>query len=96
MKTKRLLILFTALIMLFSIPTLAANDAYPVTVSNYNQEVTLEKEPERVVILTINSAEILAALGKTGNIIGIAKGHNDTGYTARISGCAKDYPTPSR
>lgn len=95
MKTKRLLILCTALIMLLSVSALAVQDAYPVTVSNYNQEVTLEKEPERVVILTINSAEILAALGKTDNIIGIAKGHNDVqDILPEYQDALKDLPYP--
>lgn len=95
MTKKRLLILCTALSMLFSIPALAAQSSYPVTLGNYNQEITLEKEPERVVILTINSAEILAALGKTDNIIGIAKGHNDVqDVLPKYQEVLKDKPYP--
>ncbi len=51
-------------------------DYQPVTLENFNRTVEFTKKPERVVILTLNSAEIVAALGEADSIVGIARNAN--------------------
>lgn len=48
----------------------------PVTIENYNREVTFEEKPEKIVALTLNSAEIIAALGEADSIVAIQAGSN--------------------
>lgn len=55
----------------------AVNTAYePVSVDNFNQVTEYAEKPERVVALTLNSAEILAALGEADRLVGIAVNNN--------------------
>ena len=48
----------------------------PVSVENFNQVTEYTGKPERVVALTLNSAEILAALGEEDCLVGIAVNNN--------------------
>lgn len=53
------------------------SDVYtPVTIDNFNRTVEFTKKPEKVVVLTLNSAEIVAALGEADSIVGIARNAN--------------------
>lgn len=55
----------------------AVSTAYaPVSVENFNQMTEYTKKPEQVVALTLNSAEILAALGEADRLVGIAVNNN--------------------
>ena len=55
----------------------AVSTAYePVTVENFDQVTEYTEKPERVVALTLNSAEILAALGEADRLVGIAVNNN--------------------
>ncbi|MCR5321515.1 MAG: ABC transporter substrate-binding protein [Lachnospiraceae bacterium] len=47
-----------------------------VTIENYNQTTEYEKKPEQVVCLSLNSAEIIAALGEANSIIAVQTGNN--------------------
>ncbi len=49
----------------------------PVEIENFDQTISFEKKPEHVVVLTLNSAEIIAALGEADSIVGIAKNANE-------------------
>lgn len=52
-------------------------DVYtPVTIDNYNRTVEFKEKPGKIVVLTLNSAEIIAALGEADTIIGIARNAN--------------------
>ena len=54
-----------------------ASDHYiETTIENYDRTVKFTKKPERVTVLTLNSAEILAALGEAESIVGIARNAN--------------------
>lgn len=48
----------------------------PVTIDNYNITTTYDKKPEKVVCLSLNSAEIIAALGEAESIAAIQNGNN--------------------
>ncbi len=48
----------------------------PVSIENYNRTVEFKEKPEKVVVLTLNSAEILAALGEADSIVAIARNAN--------------------
>lgn len=50
--------------------TAAADDYYPVTVSNYDRDVTVESRPEAVLTLGPNCTELFAALGLGDLVIG--------------------------
>lgn len=43
---------------------------YPVTVENYDREITIESEPQRVLTLGPNCTELFAALGLGDKVIG--------------------------
>lgn len=47
-----------------------------VTIENFNHSVEIEEKPENVVLLTLNSAEMLAALGEAESIVGISRNNN--------------------
>ena len=60
-----------------SVEETSVTDAYaPFELTNYNMTTTFEKKPERVVCLSLNSAEIIAALGEADSIIGVQTGNN--------------------
>lgn len=54
----------------------ADGEYVPVTIENYNRTVEFTEKPERVVVLTLNSAEIVAALGEADSIVAIARNCN--------------------
>jgi len=52
-------------------------EAYqPVSIENFDRTVEFPEKPERIVVLTLNSAEIVAALGEADLIVGIAQNNN--------------------
>ena len=52
-------------------------EAYqPVSIENFDRTVEFTEKPERIVVLTLNSAEIVAALGEADIIVGIAQNNN--------------------
>lgn len=57
-------------------PTNTPDEYEAVTIDNFDRTVEFTKKPERVVVLTLNSAEILAALGEADAIVGIARNAN--------------------
>lgn len=48
----------------------ASAEGYPVTVQNYDREVTVDKKPEKVLTLGPNCTELFAALGLGDVVIG--------------------------
>ncbi|MDR0935680.1 MAG: ABC transporter substrate-binding protein [Oscillospiraceae bacterium] len=56
-----------------------ANSAYPMTFDNYGREVTVTAEPQRVLALGPNTAELLVALGLGGRIIGTSLRNHSRG-----------------
>lgn len=48
----------------------------PVTIENFDQVTEYTEKPEKIVTLTLNSAEIIAALGEADSIVGIAQNNN--------------------
>ncbi len=48
----------------------ASTEGYPVTVKNYDREVTVDKKPEKVLTLGPNCTELFAALGLGDLVIG--------------------------
>ena len=48
----------------------------PVTIDNYNITTVYDKKPEKVVCLSLNSAEIIAALGEADSLAAIQNGNN--------------------
>lgn len=48
----------------------ASAEGYPVTVKNYDREVTVDKKPEKVLTLGPNCTELFAALGLGDLVIG--------------------------
>lgn len=48
----------------------------PFSIENFDRTVEFTQKPERVVVLTLNSAEIVAALGEADLIVGIAQNNN--------------------
>ena len=48
-----------------------------VTIDNYNLTTEYDKKPENVVCLSLNSAEIIAALGEADSIVAIQTGNNN-------------------
>lgn len=48
----------------------ASTEGYPVTVKNYDREVTVDKRPEKVLTLGPNCTELFAALGLGDLVIG--------------------------
>lgn len=74
-----LVVVAMILTMLAGMSLTAANAeaAYePVTIENFNRTVTFTHKPEKVVVLTLNSAEILVAIGEADTIVGIARNAN--------------------
>lgn len=53
-----------------------SDDYYPVSIENFNQTTEYAQMPDKVVALTLNSAELLAALGLTDILTGIARNNN--------------------
>ncbi|MCR4758541.1 MAG: ABC transporter substrate-binding protein [Butyrivibrio sp.] len=47
-----------------------------VTIDNYNLTTTYSQKPEKVVCLSLNSAEIIAALGEADSVMAIQNGNN--------------------
>ncbi|MGN0350928.1 MAG: ABC transporter substrate-binding protein [Roseburia sp.] len=47
-----------------------------VTIENYNMETTYEEKPQNVVTLSLNSAEIIAALGEADSICAVQTNNN--------------------
>ena len=47
-----------------------------VTIENYNLSTEYTEKPDSVICLTLNSAEMLAALGEADSIIGVAQNFN--------------------
>lgn len=52
-------------------------DYEAVTIDNYNLTTEYDKKPERVVCLSLNSAEIIAALGEADSIVAVQTGNNN-------------------
>ncbi len=48
-----------------------------VTIDNYNLTTEYDKKPEKVVCLSLNSAEIIAALGEADSIVAVQTGNNN-------------------
>lgn len=48
----------------------------PVSIENFERTIEFAKKPERIVALTLNTAEIIAALGHADLIVGIARNNN--------------------
>lgn len=48
----------------------------PVTIENFDRTVEFTEKPQKVVVLTLNSAEMIAALGEAETITAIAHGNN--------------------
>lgn len=48
----------------------------PVTINNYDLETTYETKPKSIITLSLNSAEIIAALGEADLICAIQTGNN--------------------
>jgi iron complex transport system substrate-binding protein len=55
------------------------DSAYPLTFDNYGREVTITAEPERVLALGPNTAELLVALGLGDRIIGTSLRNHSRG-----------------
>lgn len=47
-----------------------------VTIENFDRTVEFTEKPQRIVVLTLNSAEIVAALGEADNIVAISRNNN--------------------
>ena len=59
----------------------ATQEGYPVTVKNYNREVTVNKRPEKVLTLGPNCTELFVALGLQDYIVGTSlKNHSRGPY----------------
>lgn len=53
------------------------NEEYtPVKIDNYERTIEFSEKPDGIVVLTLNSAEIVAALGEAESIKGIAQNNN--------------------
>lgn len=50
-------------------PAQASGDTFPVTVDAANGEVTIEKQPERIVSLSPSATEILFAIGAGDQVV---------------------------
>ena len=57
-------------------PEKTEDEYQPVSIENFDRTVEFTQKPERVVVLTLNSAEIVAALGEADLIVGIAQNNN--------------------
>ena len=47
-----------------------------VTIENFDRTVEFTEKPQRIVVLTLNSAEIVAALGEADSIVAVARNAN--------------------
>ena len=58
-------------------PAQPSGDEYvTVSIDNFDRTVEFTEKPERIVALTLNSAEMIAALGEANTLIGIARNAN--------------------
>ncbi|WP_158588820.1 ABC transporter substrate-binding protein [Butyrivibrio sp. XB500-5] len=53
--------------------TSSPEEYQPVTITNMDNELVFEKAPEKIVVLSYDTAEILAALGLEDKVIGLAE-----------------------
>lgn len=54
----------------------ASAEYEPVTIENFDRTVEFTEKPQKVVALTLNSAEMIAALGEADSIVAIARNAN--------------------
>lgn len=54
----------------------ASSEYQPVSIENFDQVTEYTEKPDQIVTLTLNSAEIIAALGEADSIVGIAQNNN--------------------
>ena len=57
-------------------PVSETTTSYPVVIENFEQSTEYTQAPEKVVALTLNSAEMLAALGVSDVLVGMAQNNN--------------------
>ncbi|MDE5648781.1 MAG: ABC transporter substrate-binding protein [Oscillospiraceae bacterium] len=76
-----------------SIEADVAEEYASVTIDNFNSVTEYTEKPSSVITLTLNSAEIIAALGESDSIVGIARNNNVVDdvlpeYLNSLSNCA--------
>lgn len=59
------------------VPSESGTSNYPVTIENNGNTITYEKAPERVVVLSYTTAEIMTALGLESKVVALAPCMNE-------------------
>lgn len=94
---KKLTALFLAVLMLTACTgtnteNTATQEGYPVTVKNYDREVTVNKTPEKVLTLGPNCTELFVALGLGDKIAGTSLKNHSRGPLPEYAEIYKDIP----
>ncbi|MBQ3123905.1 MAG: ABC transporter substrate-binding protein [Clostridia bacterium] len=94
---KKLTALFLAVLMLTACTAkntenTATQEGYPVTVKNYDREVTVNKTPEKVLTLGPNCTELFVALGLGDKIAGTSLKNHSRGPLPEYAEIYKDIP----
>lgn len=94
---KKIIVLFIAVIMLTACTatntdTTATQAGYPVTVQNYDREITITRKPERVLTLGPNCTELFVALGLRDYIAGTSLKNHSRGPLPEYEEIYKDIP----